>query len=163
MVKAKSAREVRLGGLPATDGTWIMLAIWLAAICKGIWRWLNNCPWCVSGFCLRKLCSHRFGVTIKDMMQELGVSEKTIRRDLETFQQVGFPLKEHRWRVWSQDLANRSRQSEPGLSFAFDEAIALYLGRRFLEPLAGTAFWEAAQRAFKKIRATLGPNALQVH
>ena len=45
--------------------------------------------------------------------------------------------------------------------FAFDEAIALYLGRRFLEPLAGTVFWEAAQRAFKKIRTTLGPDALK--
>ena len=52
-------------------------------------------------------------------------------------------------------------KAEPGLNFAYDEAIALYLGRRFLEPLAGTVFWEAAQRAFKKIRATLGADALK--
>jgi proteasome accessory factor B len=52
-------------------------------------------------------------------------------------------------------------KAEPGLNFAYDEAIALYLGRRFLEPLAGTVFWEAAQRAFKKIRATLGVEALK--
>jgi len=86
---------------------------------------------------------------------------KTIRRDLETFQQVGFPLQEtvvefgrKRWRL---DPA----KSGPGLSFALDEAIALYLARRLLEPLAGTPFWDAAQRAFKKIRATLGPQALK--
>jgi len=52
-------------------------------------------------------------------------------------------------------------RTQPGLTFTFDEAMALYLGRRFLEPLAGTLFWEAAQRAFRKIRATLGPGALK--
>jgi proteasome accessory factor B len=110
---------------------------------------------------LRTLCSRRCGVTVKELMQEMNVSEKTIRRDLETFQTAGFPLKEtvedfgrKKWHI------DESR-SEPGLSFAFDEAIALYLGRRFLEPLAGTVFWEAAQRAFKKIRSTLGLDALK--
>ncbi len=110
---------------------------------------------------LRKLCSHHYGLTIKDMVHELGVSEKTIRRDLETFQAVGFPLKEvvgeFGRKKWNIDAG----KDEPGLNFAFDEAIALYLGRRFLEPLAGTMFWEAAQRAFKKIRATLGAEALK--
>ena len=47
------------------------------------------------------------------------------------------------------------------MSFTFDEAISLYLGRRFLEPLAGTVFWDAAQRAFQKVRACLGAAALQ--
>ena len=41
------------------------------------------------------------------------------------------------------------------------KAIALYLGRRFLEPLAGTEFWDSAQRAFRKIRVSLGPDALK--
>jgi len=52
-------------------------------------------------------------------------------------------------------------KNQPGLTFAYDEAVALYLGRVFLEPLAGTFFWEAAQRAFKKIRASLGKDALK--
>src|SRR5271165_4134794 len=42
----------------------------------------------------RKLCSHHHGLTIKDMMHEFQVSEKTVRRDLETFQNAGFPLRE---------------------------------------------------------------------
>lgn len=110
---------------------------------------------------LRTLCARRYGATVKEMVQEMGVSEKTIRRDLETFQRAGFPLEEtvgdygrKRWRI---DPA----KSQPGMAFTFDEAIALYLGRRLLEPLAGTLFWEAAQRAFKKIRASLGPKALK--
>jgi len=109
---------------------------------------------------LRSLCARRQGMTVKEMAAEQGVSEKTVRRDLETFQQVGFPLQEtvceHGLKKWRID----PDKNQPGLSFAFDEAIALYLARRFLEPLAGTPFWEAAQRAFRKIRASFGEGAL---
>lgn len=109
---------------------------------------------------LRMLCAKRYGMTVKEMVAEMGVSEKTIRRDLETFQAAGFPLKEtvedFGRKKWSID---RDR-AKPELSFLFDEAIALYMGRRFLEPLAGTIFWQAAQRAFQKIRATLGNEAI---
>jgi predicted DNA-binding transcriptional regulator YafY len=110
---------------------------------------------------LRTLCGRSHGVTVKEMAAEMGVSEKTVRRDLDTFQRVGFPLTEtigdhgrKQWRIEAQ-------QGQLGMFFTFDEAIAIYLGRQFLEPLAGTLFWEAAQRAFKKIRATLGPEALR--
>ena len=86
---------------------------------------------------LRKLCGWHYGVTIKDMMHEFGVSEKTVRRDLETFEKAGFPLKEtvgeFGRKTWHLEAGN----DQPGLHFAYDEAIALYLGRRFLEPLAG--------------------------
>jgi predicted DNA-binding transcriptional regulator YafY len=110
---------------------------------------------------LRTLCSRHFGVTIKDMVHELNVSEKTIRRDLETFQAAGFPLKEVVGEFGRKQWHIEAGKAEPGLNFAYDEAIALYLGRRFLEPLAGTMFWEAAQIAFKKIRASLGTDALK--
>ena len=106
---------------------------------------------------LRTLCSRRYGVTIKDIMHKLGVSEKTVRRDLEVFQQVGFPLKESVGEFGRKTWQIEADKVEPGLSFAFDEAIALYLGRRFLEPLAGTAFWEAAQRAFRRFGRRWAP------
>ncbi len=109
---------------------------------------------------LRILCARHYGVTVREMSEEMGVSEKTIRRDLETFGRAGFPLieavEDHGRKKYRLD-----RKNEPGLSFAFDEAIALYMGRQLLEPLAGTPFWSAAQRAFKKIRATLGAEALR--
>jgi len=110
---------------------------------------------------LRKLCSSHYGITVQDMVHELGVSDKTIRRDLETFQAAGFPLKETVEEFGRKKWHIEEGKAEPGMYFAFDEAIALYLGRRFLEPLAGTPFWEAASRAFKKIRSTLGPKALK--
>ena len=110
---------------------------------------------------LRMLCSHQYGLTVKAMAGELEVSEKTIRRDLETFRQVGFPVEEmpqdHGRKAWRISPA----KNQPGLNFAFDEALALYLGRRFLEPLAGTPFWNAAQQAFRKIRAVLGDGAIR--
>jgi len=81
--------------------------------------------------------------------------------NLETFQEVGFPLEEHVGdhgrKAWCLDPA----KTQPGLGFAFDEAVALCLGRRFLDPLAGTVFWDAAHRAFRKVRAMLSPAALK--
>lgn len=108
---------------------------------------------------LRALCARHYGATVKELADTLGASVKTVRRDLETFRQAGFPLEEKveefgrkKWRI---DPA----KTGPGLTFAFDEALALYLARRLLDPLAGTPFWEAAQRAFRKVRATLGAGA----
>lgn len=109
---------------------------------------------------LRTLCTRHYGVTVKDLAHELNVSEKTIRRDLDTFQTVGFPLNETVGEFGRKTWHIESGKGELGVNFAFDEAIALHLGRRFLEPLAGTMFWEAAQRAFKKIRSMLGREAL---
>jgi hypothetical protein len=48
----------------------------------------------------------------------------------------------------------------PAIRFTFDEAIVIYLARPFLEPLAGTHLWDAAQSAFRKIRATLTENSI---
>jgi len=110
---------------------------------------------------LRTLCSRRYGATVKEMAQDMVVVDKTIRRDLATFQKAGFPLEEtvgdHGEKKWRLDPT----KTQPGLTFTFDEAIALYLSRHLMEPLAGTLFWEASQRAFKKVRASLGADALK--
>ncbi len=103
---------------------------------------------------LKALCARRHGVSAREMVEEMGVSDKTIRRDLETFERAGFPLEEmvgefgrKRWRI---DQA----KTQPDLAFSFDEAIALYLGRRLMEPLAATLFWNAPSKySFK----TAGP------
>jgi len=108
---------------------------------------------------LRTLCAHRHGLTLKELAREMNVSQRTIRRDLSTFQMAGFPLQETTGE-YNRKFWRIARQAgQPELSFAFDEAIALYLGRHLMEPLAGTPFWEAARRAFRKIRASFGPGA----
>lgn len=109
---------------------------------------------------LRILCARHHGATVREMAQEMGVSDKTIRRDLETFARVGFPLTETVQDHGRKKYGLDHDKVQPSLTFAFDEAIALYLGRQLLEPLAGTPFWNAARRAFKKVRASLSHEAL---
>ncbi len=110
---------------------------------------------------LKMLSSRHYGITVQEMAQELEVTDKTIRRDLNTFKSVGMPIEErirdHGQKRWSLTHGN----GHADLSFSMDEALAFYLGRRFLEPMAGTLFWEAAQNGFKKIRACLGKATLE--
>ncbi len=101
----------------------------------------------------------RNGQTVDERAHEMAVSQKTIRRDLLLLAPVGFPLVEtvgdhgrKSWRIAAD------RQSS--LQFTYDEMASLDLGRQFIEPLADAVIWDAAQRAFRKIRAGLGKDAL---
>jgi predicted DNA-binding transcriptional regulator YafY len=107
------------------------------------------------------LMSRRNGLTIKELSTEVGVDDRTIRRDLTTLRKAHFPLEERvseygrkHWKLVEGGTSNIPIQ------FNWSEAVALYLGRRLLDPLAGTNFWQSAQSAFSKIRAMLGEAAL---
>ncbi len=110
---------------------------------------------------LRALSARRNGLTVREMADESGVGLRTIRRDLELLRQLGFPLAEETSTHGRKHWRLGSDTQSPPLHFTWDEAIALYLGRRHLEPLAGTQFWTSAQSSFRKIRATLGEPALR--
>lgn len=110
---------------------------------------------------LKSLASRKYGMTIAEMAQEAGVVERTIRRDIQTLQQAGFPIQDvhvsaHGKRHWKLE----SEREFLDLNFSWDEAIALYFARRHLDPLAGTLLWTSLTNAFKKIRASMGENAL---
>ena len=51
------------------------------------------------------------GVTVRDMAREMGVAEKTIRRDLKRFQEARLPAGGNRRRARPQDLAARRRRA----------------------------------------------------
>jgi predicted DNA-binding transcriptional regulator YafY len=106
---------------------------------------------------LRTLAARKYGATVKELAREAGVSIKTIRRDLETFQTAGFPLREVVGDFGRKKWHLESAKPPAELNFTWDEAAALYLGRRLLEPLMGTIFWQAAREAFRKIQAVLEP------
>lgn len=97
------------------------------------------------------------GISVDELSQKFGVSVKTIRRDLKTFQKVGFAIHERtvaaNRKLWSMT------QSPTEINFNWGEAAALYLGRKLLIPLAGTAFWKDLGNAFRKIRNILGESA----
>lgn len=110
---------------------------------------------------LRSLSNRSEGSTLRQLADEFGVHTRTVRRDITMLQKVGFTVVE---KVGPRGLKTWHVETNEGLStlsFTFDEALALYLGRRFLTQLAGTLIGEAANRAFRKIRSSLGTNAVK--
>jgi predicted DNA-binding transcriptional regulator YafY len=109
---------------------------------------------------LHLLGARHHGITMREMARELGVTQRTIQRELDFFRLKCVPLEcvtgERGRKAWRLGEGWR----RPPLVFNFEEAAALYLGRQFLEPMAGTPFWEAARSAWRKIRSTMGETAL---
>ena len=108
---------------------------------------------------LQFLADARAGYTVKELHREMEVSVETIRRDLNDFAHAGFRVREavgfrgvKRWRV---------EGFEESFGFTITDLLSIYMGRQFLEPLAGTPFWEGQQKIFSKIRGTLGESAIR--
>jgi predicted DNA-binding transcriptional regulator YafY len=108
---------------------------------------------------IRLLGTRRRGVTIRDLVQELGVTRRTIQRDLDFLRQMAVPIEERTGERGKKTWKLGESWNRPPLDLHFDEAAALYLGRQLMESMAGTPFWEAASRAWRKIRSTLGDHA----
>ena len=110
---------------------------------------------------LKTLSARRHGATLRELAAEMHVCEKTVRRDLETLVAIGFPVAETLAQFGRKQWHLDADRVLPGMAFTFDEALAFYLGRHLLEPLAGTPIWEAAQRGLKKVRASLSRTSLE--
>ena len=110
---------------------------------------------------IRLLSETPDGLSLKTLAEKLGITTRTVNRDLAILQLAGVPLYErteaHGRKHWKLSERNLAKPS----TFTYDEAAALYLGRRFLEPLARTFLWEAADSALKKIRSQLGSQAIR--
>lgn len=109
---------------------------------------------------LRFLSSRRYGATVKELAAELDVCLKTIRRDLNSLQSVGFPIEPRTGDHGRNHWVCRLDPNAPPLKFDISEILGLYLGRKLMEPLAGTLAWDASQSAFRKIRASLADAAV---
>ena len=99
-------------------------------------------------------------MTIKELAQEVSVDDRTIRRDLNALRKANFPLEERVTAHGCKHWKIIDGGANVPIHFNWSEAVALYLGRRLLDPLAGTNFWQSANSAFSKIRAMLGEAAL---
>ena len=104
---------------------------------------------------LRRLASSRQGCTVEDLAREFSVSQRTIRRDLKAFRDLGFPLQSRTGPAGKQHWSLAAEERLASLSFNTDEAIALALLRPSLEGLRGSFIYDAAQEAFQKIDASL--------
>ena len=111
---------------------------------------------------LHAIEASRHGVTIDALADDLGVTTRTIRRDLAALQEAGFALYDERsdegrvqWRLDGHVL----KGLETGFTLA--ELCALYLGRNLLESIIGTPFQRDLANAFARIEAVLSPRMRQ--
>jgi predicted DNA-binding transcriptional regulator YafY len=101
---------------------------------------------------LRLLESFRNGCTIQELIDETEVSGKTIRRDLKVLQET-FEITQS-----SKDGTKRWKMSPLAeqLGFNLTELLALHMSQQFVEPLAGTPFWQGSRSIFRKVKGALG-------
>jgi proteasome accessory factor B len=89
-----------------------------------------------------------------------GVTERTIRRDLEALQEAGFPLYDDRAdgrKVWRLVEGHKQRLTQ---TFTLSELAALHFGKNLLSFLGGAPFAEDLESAFEKIKEALPGRSL---
>ena len=98
--------------------------------------------------------------TVRDLAEEHGVTDRTIRRDLEALQEAGFPLYDERAdgrKIWRLIDGYKQRLSQ---SFTLSELAALYFGKNLMSFLGGAPFAQDLESAFEKIREALPSRSL---
>lgn len=105
---------------------------------------------------LRTLEAAKYGKTVRELADEFGVTTRTIYRDVQALQEVGFPLTDEsrdNHTYWS--LGKSPFKHLEALGFSLSELCALYLSRRMLEALTGIPFQRALSDAFGKFERDL--------
>lgn len=107
---------------------------------------------------LQAIAASRHGLTIDQLAEQVGVTTRTIRRDLEALSVAGFPIYDdvvdgrRRWKLEGRPFA---AMVEKG--FTLQEVCAVYFSRSLLEALAGAPFQTHLETAFAKIEGALSP------
>ena len=108
---------------------------------------------------LQLLADSRVGIPIAELTKLFEISDRNMRRDIALLKAAGFELQEvvgdrgvKRWKM---------KPFSEQLQFNYADLIAVVISRRFLEPLAGTPFWEGHQKIYQKVRGALGENAFR--
>jgi len=108
---------------------------------------------------LKTIESGRY-TTAGELAKEHGVTERTIRRDIEALQEAGFPLYDDRAdgrKVWRLVDGYKQRLTQ---SFTLAELSALYFSRNLMSFLGGAPFASDLEAAFAKIQEALPARSL---
>jgi predicted DNA-binding transcriptional regulator YafY len=108
---------------------------------------------------LKTIEAGRFTSTAK-LGAAYGVTERTIRRDIEALQEAGFPIYDDRLdgkKVWRLVEGYKQKLVQ---SFTLSELAALHFSRNMLSFLRGAPFSQDLESAFEKIREALPQKSL---
>jgi predicted DNA-binding transcriptional regulator YafY len=100
---------------------------------------------------LNTLQDSKYGRTVDELSDSLGVTTRTIRRDLSQLQEAGFPLEQKASdtrRAWVLNAQVFAGLAAAGLTLP--ELCALYFSKALMEYLAGTPFRDDLRSAFEK-------------
>ncbi len=105
---------------------------------------------------LRAIDAARNGITVAELAKQVGVTKRTIWRDLVALQEAGFPLVDEK-----DQGTTRWRMSREGFKSLIDRGLsltqlcALYFSRSLVEVLAGTPFHEELKEVFDQFEQAL--------
>jgi proteasome accessory factor B len=110
---------------------------------------------------LKMLQTRGEGTPLRDLADAFDVTERTIQRDFETLQEMGFPLEydadEYGKRYWRLPVDFARAGS---LVLSLTEAISLHLAEQLLHPLTNTLFADGLDSVLQKIRSLVPQTAL---
>ena len=110
---------------------------------------------------LRMLQTRGTGIPLRQLANEFEVSERTIQRDFELLEELGFPVEheedEYGKRFWR--MPHDFFKTGP-LVLSLTEAVSLHLAEHFFAPLAGTHFAAGLRTMLEKIRSLIPDRAL---
>ena len=108
---------------------------------------------------LKRIEAGRY-TTAQDLADEHGVTERTIRRDIEALQEAGFPLYDERTdgrKIWRLVEGYKQRLTQ---TFSLAELSALYFSKNLMSFLGGAPFAQDLEAAFAKIKEALPARSL---
>ncbi len=99
------------------------------------------------------LSQQKMGLSVYEIAEREERNVKTIRRDITLLRDEGLPIEEtladHGKKLW------RITAKVDQISFNYHELLSLFLGRRLLEPFAGTPLFEGIHSLFQKLETQL--------
>ncbi|MEW6322943.1 MAG: transcriptional regulator [Acidobacteriota bacterium] len=107
---------------------------------------------------LLHLDAHRAGVDVYDLARHFDVTRRTIWRDLQALQEVGFPLRdEKRDRRTYWLLAREPLRALGSAGLSWSEVCSLYVSQALLLSLTGTPFERGMRSVVAKVEKALSP------
>ena len=110
---------------------------------------------------LVQLLAGKVGRTLAQIQSELGVTKRTVQRDIAVIEGAGFPVtSEVRNGTVFWRFIEGFRADAP-ISLTLTEQMALYFSKGLFKPLQGTPVYESLESAIQKIGSQLPPQGLR--